>query len=277
MLDRIRNYLTYSSFERNGLIVLLLLILVVMSFLGYRSYFSNNTDKFKFVDLKSILEPSKDSVIVDDGSGLLLQNFDPNKLDQNGWEKLGFTQKQAASIINYRSKAGRFNNPEDLLKLYAVDTIKYDQIKDFIHIIKHQKKNHSLRKLNINSCDSIELLKLPGIGSYRASKILKFRNALGGFCSKEQIAETYGLNDQIFEEIKNLIFIKVDSWQLLDINSDSQQRLENHPYISAKLAESIVFMRETVGSYVLTEDLVSMDLISVNLYVKLQPYLRPVE
>ncbi|MBT6029395.1 MAG: hypothetical protein HOH13_03755 [Crocinitomicaceae bacterium] len=277
MLDRIRNYLTYSSFERNGLIVLLLLILVVMSFLGYRSNFSNNTDQFKFVDLKSLLEPSKDSVIVDDGSGLLLQNFDPNKLDQSGWEKLGFTQKQAASIINYRSKAGRFNNPEDLLKLYVVDTIKYDQIKDFIHIIKHQKKNHSLRKLNINSCDSTELLKLPGIGSYRANKILKFRRALGGFCSKQQLSETYGLNDETFEKIKNQIFVKVGSWRLLDINVDSQQTLGSHPYISEQTAESIVFMRETVGSFLLTEDLVSMDLISVNLYVKLQPYLRPVE
>ncbi len=277
MLDRIRNYLTYSSFERNGLIVLLLLILVLMVFLGYRSYFSNNTDEFKLLDLNSILEPSRDSILTDPTSDLLVQNFDPNELDESGWKALGFTQKQAVSIINYKSKAGRFNKPEDLLKLYAVDSIKYDQIKDFIQIAKHQNKNHSLKMLEINSCDSIELVKLPGIGSYRASKILKFRKALGGFCSKEQIAETYGLNEEIFDKIKNLIFIKSGSWQLIDINTDSQKRLARHPYISEQTAESIVFIRETVGSYLLTEDLVSMDLISVNLYVKLQPYLRPVE
>ena len=55
-----------------------------------------------------------------------LFKFDPNVLDQNGWEKLGFSEKQASSIIKYRSNYGPFKKPEDVQKIYVISDKKYD-------------------------------------------------------------------------------------------------------------------------------------------------------
>ena len=63
-----------------------------------------------------LLEQSNSTESKNDNLPTVLQEFDPNKLDQTGWINLGFSEKQAASIIKYRERAGDFKNPEDLLK-----------------------------------------------------------------------------------------------------------------------------------------------------------------
>lgn len=278
MLNKFKEYFTYSSTERNGLIVLLGLIVFIVGSKIVFSDLQNSNERYDELDLESMLVPlKKDSNVQQTWFAKDLEVFDPNKLDIYGWKEMGFTLKQAASIINYKSKIGRFNKPEDLLKLYVMNEVKYNRIKDFIRIDKIKIKKPSIQLLDLNNCDSIGLLGLPGIGEYRVRKILKFRNALGGFYSIKQLSETYGLNSETYQKIKDLVIINKGSWKLLDINKDSEQRLESHAYISSKVAESIVFIRETVGSFLLNEDLVSMDLISANLYVKLQPYLRPIK
>jgi len=277
MFNKLKSYFNYSASERNGLIFLLLLILCAIAVVCLGDYLTNNADQFKSLDLSSMLEPSTDSGLKHDSSAFLLQNFDPNELDEQGWIRLGFSQKQARSILKYRAKAGRFKEPEDLLKLYVIDSARFNMLEPFIHIRKESPTEKRLSVLDINSCDSIELVKLPGIGKVRAHKIIKFRDLLGGFCKKEQVLETYGIDTIVYVQFQAQITVKELSWVMIDLNSADYEELEKHPYISKKAAESIIFHRETVGLFLSNNDIVNMDLISENLYVKLQPYLIPIE
>ena len=47
-----------------------------------------------------------------------LFTFNPNTLETEGWRKLGLSERQAKTIMNYRSKGGRFYKKEDLKKIY---------------------------------------------------------------------------------------------------------------------------------------------------------------
>lgn len=276
MTNKFRNYFHYSASERNGLIVLLGLIILAVTGVFLRDYLTDDSESFKAMDLHALLEQANATDSKNDSPPIVPQEFDPNKLDQNGWVSLGFSEKQAASIIKYREKTGNFNNPEDLLKLYAIDTTRYNELKPFVRIEKAiVRKKKTI--LNINSCDSIQLIALPGIGSYRAHKILKFRNLLGGFNTKKQVLETYGIDSSVFIQIQKYIRVEENSWSRIDLNSASLELLERHPYISNKTAESIVFHRETIGSFQSNNDIFHMGLISGKLYVKLQPYLMPIK
>ena len=42
-------------------------------------------------------------------------------------------------------------------------------------------------KLELNSCDSLSLVALPGIGPVLSVRIIKYRNLLGGFAAVEQL------------------------------------------------------------------------------------------
>ena len=47
--------------------------------------------------------------------------------------------------------------------------------------------------VEINTADSAELMRLNGIGASFSRRIVKYRNLLGGFISKEQLLEVYGM------------------------------------------------------------------------------------
>ena len=47
---------------------------------------------------------------------------------------LGFSPKQAQTILNYRSKGGTFRKVEDFKKLYVVDSLCYKHLKGFIRL-----------------------------------------------------------------------------------------------------------------------------------------------
>ena len=44
--------------------------------------------------------------------------FDPNTLDAAGWRALGLDDRKVRTLLNYRSKGGRFRKPEDLIRLW---------------------------------------------------------------------------------------------------------------------------------------------------------------
>ena len=51
--------------------------------------------------------------------------------------------------------------------------------------------------------DSASLVSINGVGPATARKIIRFRNALGGFHSKIQLKEIYGMRDSIYTLIEN--------------------------------------------------------------------------
>ena len=60
--------------------------------------------------------------------------FNPNTISKDSLVLLGFTPKQAQSIINYREKGGKFRRREDFAKLYVVDSAKYHSLAPYIFL-----------------------------------------------------------------------------------------------------------------------------------------------
>ncbi len=61
---------------------------------------------------------------------------------------------------------------------------------------RQQVSKNPVRKrpiLNLNICDSASLEALPGIGPVLSSRIIKYRNLIGGYVSVDQLKEVYGL------------------------------------------------------------------------------------
>ena len=58
--------------------------------------------------------------------------FNPNTITQDSLQMLGFSRRQAASIIKYRTKGGKFRVKRDFAKMYVVDSAKYAALEPFI-------------------------------------------------------------------------------------------------------------------------------------------------
>lgn len=116
----------------------------------------------------------------------------------------------------------------------------------------HQNKRQitlpvrSYTRIDINAADSASWKQFRGIGPVLASRIIKFRNKLGGFVAVEQVAETYGLPDSVYRAIEPYLYLE-KAHQQLDINHADLKTLVAHPYIEYPLALGIVRLREKTG------------------------------
>ena len=159
--------------------------------------------------------------------------FDPNTATVEDFCRLGFTPKQAESIDAYRKKGGRFHRRSDFAKSYVVSDSVYRRLEQYIDI----------PLLDLNDADSAALDALPGIGGWYASKIIEYRNSLGGYSSKEQLLEIYRFDQQKYDALKDLVTIKDPYvYPLWSLPADS---LRKHPYIrNYETAKSIVLFRD---------------------------------
>lgn len=63
-------------------------------------------------------------------------------------------------------------------------------------------------KININSADKAELMKLEGIGEKRAGDIIELRNEMGGFNSPEDILKIPGISEKLLDNIYDRIIVQ---------------------------------------------------------------------
>ena len=157
--------------------------------------------------------------------------FNPNTISLEDLMRLGFSEKQAQSIVNYRAKGGRFRRTADFAKSYVVADSVFERLEPFI----------SIPRIDINKADSTAFETLPGIGPYFASKMVSYRTSLGGYSYPEQLMEIYHFDQEKYDSLKDLITCSAPApypiWTL------SERELARHPYISRDEAHSIVLYR----------------------------------
>ncbi len=227
--------------------------------------------------------------------------FDPNTLDEAGYVRLGFSEKQAKSIRSFFSKGGKVRQAEDFKKLYVVNDYMYERLKDHILIQPQKGKEPTIAELpdqeeqnksealtttseakassrplvDINSANQEELMALRGIGPKYSERIIKYRNLLGGYTSLDQLGEIYGLKDhpEIIEDLKTHLFIGDWKSAQININSCEWKDLVRNPYIDKEVANSILAIREMHGPYSEVGEIKRSHLIDEALFEKISPYL----
>jgi len=164
--------------------------------------------------------------------------FDPNTVTLDELCRLGFSERQAQVILNYRNKGGRFRSEKDFKKMYVVDSAMFERLEPYIRI----------PKLDLNAADSEALLALKGIGPYYASKILDYRQRLGGsFSSLDQLLEIDGFDKERLDGFRSDVEIRRPPVGF-DIWKATKGQLEAHPYIGAYAAKGIIRFKRTVDT-----------------------------
>ena len=157
--------------------------------------------------------------------------FNPNTATLEDLMRLGFSEKQAQSILNYRAKGGRYRRPSDFAKSYVVADSVFDRLEPYIDI----------PRIDINKADSAAFETLPGIGPYFAAKMVSYRASLRGYSTPEQLMDIYHFDREKYDGLKDLITCsKPEPYPIWTL---SEADLARHPYISKDEAHSIVLYR----------------------------------
>ncbi|MBO4466066.1 MAG: helix-hairpin-helix domain-containing protein [Bacteroidales bacterium] len=187
--------------------------------------------------------------------------FNPNTASLEDLQRLGFSPKQAQSIVNYREKGGKFRRKEDFAKSYVVADSVYRRLEPFIDI----------PKLDINKADSAAFDALPGIGPYFAAKMVSYREELGGYSCPEQLKEIWNFGDERYDKLSDLIVCS-EPTKPLKLWTLPEDSLRLHPHIRYKsVAHGIVLYRNYNPSSEWTlEGLKNAGVIGEEQYAKLR-------
>lgn len=124
--------------------------------------------------------------------------------------------------------------------------------------------------IDLNVADSATLCRVPGIGVYNASRIVRYRRRLGGFVDVRQLLELEGFPADALAwlEVRDSAAV-----QRLDVNHMSERRLMRHPYMGYYRAAEIVVYRRVHGSLPSIDVLAGLPHFSEDDIARLRPYL----
>lgn len=299
-------YLTLSKKDRYAIVILLclyLIVTVVPRLLPSRATLEDADHQHLisevatlFADSSSRLNEEERSVASVESVNArppVLFHFDPNTATIDQWVKLGVSEKTANTIKKYISKGGKFRKPDDILKIYTLDKKLAARLLPYIQIPENETSPNSATRgavslsttderpryekqysvTNVSIADTAQLKTLPGIGSRLASRIVAYRNLLGGFTSADQIAEVRFLHDSVFQKLRPFLIVDPTTIERLNLNTGTVETLGKHPYIGFHLAKAIVSYREQHGVFKSVSDLKLLHSVSPEKYEQIKPYL----
>lgn len=264
--------------------------------LAYQKYTSR--EKEPFPDVKFITAPSNSADLSD---------FDPNTLSKDQWQKLGFSEKQTATILKYKDiVGGKFTSKEQLKKCYAISEEKFSELESFILLPETLKKGNSKEystmdrkeititgKFNPDRYSANDWLKM-GFSERQADAILKYRNYLGGsFISKEKFKECFIISPENYSKLEPYLLLPAktpETFKNSAKNNTVKTKIKYHSFdpnqldiedwkafgFSEKQAITIINYRDRDlrGSFKSLEDLQKCFVISADKFQEMKPYIK---
>ena len=299
MYQKFKQYFEISRREFRGMIVFVIILLLI--YISPYIY-----EKLTFEPVKIQIETLKSKIVEiekfkqdkayaeDNNDNLVTQkpvffNFNPNNLPVDDWMKMGLSEKQAKSIKKYESKGGKFRSKADVKKMYAINDQMYQNMEPYVQIPDEVKTAPTFAKsenfktevkpanrsitVDINAADSLEFLNVRGIGPAFASRIINYRNRLGGFHSKTQLKEVWGLDSLKYTTLENQIVVNNINLKKINLNNCAFEDIKLFPYLTYKQMNAIIAYRKQHGNYKSVEDLNKIAILTPQIIQKITPYI----
>lgn len=122
--------------------------------------------------------------------------------------------------------------------------------------------------LDLNVADTFLLKRVPGIGSWRARRIVEFRGHLGGYSRVGQLMEIDGMPDSILRWFA----IHTPVHKKIDLNRATADEMAAHPYITYKQARVILRHKRLHGPLQSLSQLSLYDEFTQEQLDRLKPY-----
>lgn len=222
-----------------------------------------------------------------------LSAFDPNTADSTLLLSLGLQPWQVRSIYRYRAKGGIYRQPSDFARLYGLTVKQYKELLPYIHIsdeykpaaevygrtdavksgrdtLRYPVKLQPGQYVTLDDADTASLRKVPGIGRYYASRIVRYRNDLGGYVSVAQLSEIEGIPEAALSYFR----VTGGAVRKLNLNRLTLNELKHHPYINFYQARRIIDYRRLKGPLHSIDDLRLLKDFTQRDIERLRPYVE---
>jgi len=284
-----KSILYFTRAERIGLLAISALSLLLY---GSRSWQdtvrAQTTFEWEICRVDSLRDSSRTTRATSDS--LALTAFNPNDVEAEQLIAMGLPRRLSYTWSNYVAKGGYFRKAEDLMRIYGMEEALFEQLRPYLRFggrgseerqrrdtfyrssSTHRSASTDSIRLDINQASAEQWRRLYGIGPVLSSRIVKFRDKLGGFHTVDQVADTYGLADSTFQQIRPHLYYG-QAHQRFRIDTASVKSLGRHPYLNWGQARAIINFRSHRSGKLTESDFWILRVLDKEQKQQLHPYL----
>jgi DNA uptake protein ComE-like DNA-binding protein len=290
-----KSHFWYNKSQRNGIFLLVLLILLLQIFI-YTDVFSsgkiNDVNQPELLAFQSQIDSLK--AIEIENRKPKIYPFNPNYITDYKGEQLGMSLMEIDRLLAFRKTNKFVNSKNEFQKVTKVSDSLLDKISTYFKfpdwVVKRSEqnakssitstkvKNSYLKKTisttDINKATAEDLRTISGIGPAFSERIIKYRSKLQGFSFETQINEVWGLDKEVAEKVV-LIFkiIEKPTIKKVNVNTVTFKELLINPYIDYELCKKILNYRDEVAELQDISELKNIDGFPLKLYDRIVLYL----
>ena len=266
-MKNIKSHFKFAKAERSGILCILFLIFIVQGI-----YFYTNPTKtpqlFASAEL-TIYQQQIDSLkeIAIQERKPKIYPFNPNFISDYKGFNLGMSIAEIDRLHAFRKTNKYVNSVKEFQTVTKVSDSLLNKIQPYFKFpewVTNKKKNKRtykpyaskkkeeviLEKIDLNLATTEDLRKVYGIGKKLSERIVNYRTTLGGFETKSQLDNVYGLKPEVIEKVWKRFYVGKITISKIDLNKATTEDLRKVYGIGEKLSARIVKYRAKLGGFV---------------------------
>ena len=289
-MNSVKSHLTFNRSQRDGILFLVLLILIMLGLLLFADFSKPATDSFSAEEIRAIQRKFDSLKLLKQASEKPgIYPFNPNFITEYKAYTLGMTPAEFDRLREYRDSGLWINSAEDFRKVTKISESLHLKISPYFKFPEWVNRPRTTRKQrfdrelapsekkDLNKASREALTEVYGVGKVLSDRIIRYGEKIGGYKNDMQLYEVYGLSDMAVAAVLKRFTVKNPrDLQKYNVNTATASDLATLPGIDFELAKEIwefIRLREGIDDLAELQKIESMSeqkfrLIALYLYAK---------
>ncbi len=289
-MKKFKSHFWYNKRQRNGILFLTGLILIVQFLYFFWPFDSDETTVS--VPESAIVTHRIDSLKAITNQKPTIFPFNPNYISDFKGYQLGMSVEEIDKLLAFRKTGAFVNSAKEFQEVTAInDSLlalisPYFKFPDWVtakqnkqakeNKVKPKQNSSALSetKKDLNKATEEELQKINGVGKKLAKRIISYRTLLQGYSSDEQLFEVYFLDSVVAQKVlHHFCVIEKPTINKINLNEATFKEILHLPYIDYALTQRIFTYKREVNKIEALEELKKIDSFPLEKFDRIALYL----
>lgn len=190
-----------------------------------------------------------------------LRRTDPNRLGDYTGYRLGLSVRALDSLYAYRTSGRTIYDAETLGRVAGLPDTTLNRIRPLLRFpprpgTERAQASAPVFLPDLNAAPAEALRRVKGVGPVLSGRIVKFREAIGGFQHVSQLYDVYGLPPEVAARIMASFKVaRPPEIRKIHLNTASAEELAGLLYLTPDMARALVAWRQQNGPYETLDDI----------------------
>ncbi len=293
-MNNFKSHFWYNKSQRNGILFLAFIIITLQLVYFFVDFSKEDKTNLNSVEIQQYQKEIDSLKLIElENRKPRIFPFNPSFITDFKGYQLGMSTKEIDKLLKHRTDGKYINSINEFKEVTGVSDSLLNKISPYFKFpdwVTNKNRNFSnissstrqaqklpenFVKQDINSATAEVLRVVNGIGKKLASRIINYRDKLGGFLVNEQLYEVYNLDREVaLRVLERFTVIELPQINKINLNEASFKEVLSIIYIDFELTKKILDYRDEVAEFQSLDELKKIDGFPIEKFDRIALYLQ---